>query len=603
MSILHIENANTGFCATGDMKTFLTTLAIGLLLLVAVRGEPSVQASLSESTTQIDHPVQLRIEILNARIAAPPKIVASGLTITFAGQSIGVRTMNSQTTTTTLFSYIVTASTGGTFTIPPVDINIGGRTYPTPKLTLRVAQEVPDRKPAAGKLYFAELVVPKDSAYVGEQIPIELRFYFDRRVWYEPYPQGQLPIIDGDGFVTKKYSAPAEKQQTLDGREYQVLIYKTAITGVKTGRLDLHSAYQEFMVRLPVIQRTPPGSDDFSDQMPFPNPFDTFERKDVKVSSSGASIDVKPLPEAGRPPNFSGAIGQFNLAALVEPAKTGIGDPVNLKVQVEGLGNFDRMGAPVLTQATGWRTYQPSNETEILDDVGMSALKTFTYAIVPVDTVSQAPIAEFTYFDPEAEKYVTVRASPLPVEVEGRPLPQVSPPVAGVTPSIQTTPAPAPPLEVLDIRTSNSRAASFAPLIRQPIFWIGQAVPAGVFLLFGLGLWFRSFQATTLLVRPFLKERTALRRELDSAGPEQLFAAATRLLELDVLIKAHGSLRSLPLEDALRRKQISSEFRAELDRLVEKRSRLRYGHLASEPITKPEREEIKSLVRRWETAS
>ncbi|MGA8657016.1 MAG: BatD family protein [Chthoniobacterales bacterium] len=585
------------------MKTLLTTIAIGLLLLSAGRAEPSVQASLSESSAQIDQPVQLRIEVQNARIAAPPRVVASGLTITFAGQSIGVRTMNSQTTTTTLFSYIVTASTAGTFAIPPIDINIGGRTYQTPKLTLQVAQDAPDRKTSGGKLYFAELIVPKDSVYVGEQIPIELRFYFDRRVWYEPYPQGQLPIIDGDGFVTKKYATPAEKQQTLDGREYQVLIYKTAITGVKTGRLDLHSAYQEFMVRLPAIQRNPPGFDDFSDQTPFPNPFDTFERKDVKISSSGVSIDVKPLPEAGRPPNFSGAIGQFNLAALVQPTKTGVGDPVTLKVQVEGLGNFDRMGPPVLTQTTGWRTYQPTNETEILDDVGMSALKTFTYAIVPVDKVSQAPIAEFSYFDPETGKYVTVHASPLALEVEGRPIPQVAPPVGGPSPTIQTTPTPAPPLEVLDIRTSNSRAASFVPLIRQPIFWIGQAVPGGAFLLFGLALWFRNLQASTLPIRPFLKERAALRRELNSAEPEQLFAAATRLLELDVLIKARGSLRNLPIEDALQRKQISSEFRAELDRLVEKRARLRYGHLVSEPITKPEREEIKSLIRRWEVAS
>jgi hypothetical protein len=464
-------------------------------------------------------------------------------------------------------------------------------------------EEAPGHKTSADKFYFAELVVPKDSAFVGEQIPIELRFYFDRRIWYEPYPQGQLPIIDGDGFVTRKYAAPTEKQQTIDGREYQVLIYKTAITGVKTGRLDLHSAYQEFMIRVPAIQRSPPGFDDFSDQTPFPNPFDTFERKDVKISSSGVSIDIKPLPEAGRPSDFSGAIGQFDLAAMIQPTKTSVGNPVTLKVQVEGLGNFDRMGAPVLTQTNGWRTYQPTNDTETLDEIGMSALKTFSYAVVPLDTVHQAPIAEFSYFDPEKEKYVTLHGPRLPIEVEGRPIPQVTPPAAGPKPSIEPTPTPALPLEVLDIRTSNSSVGSFVPLIRQPIFWIGQAVPGSAFLLFGLGLWLRNFQAGTLPIRSFLKERTALRRQLDSAEPEQLLPAATRLLELDVLIKAGGSLRSVPVEDAIQRKQIPSEFRTELDGLVEKRNRLRYGHLVSEPITTTEREKIKSLIRRWETAS
>lgn len=603
MSILRTENVNAGSYATGDMKTYLTTLAIGLLLLSVGRGEPSVQATLSENTVQIGQPVQLQIEIQNARIAAPPRVVASGLAITFAGQSIGLRTMNSRTTTTTQFSYIVTASTSGTFTIPPVEININGKGYQTAKLTLRVVEEAPGRTASADKLYFAELIVPKDSAFVGEQIPIELRFYFDRRIWFEPYPQGQLPIIDGDGFVTRKYAAPVEKQQTIDGHDYQVLIYKTAITGVKTGRLDLHSAYQEFMVRLPAVQRSPPGFDDFPDQAPFPNPFGSFERKDVKVSSGAVSIDIKPLPEAGRPPNFSGAIGQFNLAAMVQPTKTGVGNPVTLKVQVEGLGNFDRMGAPALTQTSGWRTYQPTNDTQTLDDIGMNALKSFSYAIVPLDAVKQTPVAEFSYFDPEKEKYVTLHGPPLAVQVEGRPIPQITPPGAGPTPGIEPSPTPPLPLEVLDIRTSNSSAGSFVPLIRQPIFWIGQAVPGGAFLLFGLGLWLRNVQASTLPVRSFLKERTNLRRELDSAEPEQLLPAATRLLELDVLIRARGSLRNLPIEDALQRKQIPSEFRAELDDLVEKRNRLRYGHLVSEPFTNAERQKIKSLIRRWEAVA
>src|SRR6516164_10971071 len=108
MSILRTENVNVESYETGDMKRFLTTVGLGLLLLSVGRGEPSVQATLSESTVQMGQPTQLRIEIQNARIAAPPKVVASGLAITFAGQSIGLRTMNSQITTTTQFSYIVT---------------------------------------------------------------------------------------------------------------------------------------------------------------------------------------------------------------------------------------------------------------------------------------------------------------------------------------------------------------------------------------------------------------------------------------------------------------------------------------------------------------
>ena len=104
-----------------------------------------------------------------------------------------------------------------------------------------------------------ELVVPKESAYVGEQIPIELRFYFNQRMQYQPYPQGQYPLIDGEGFVTKKYPEPTEKQFESNGRLYHVVVYKTGLTGVKPGKLELQSATQSFLVSSPFGMRSAPG--------------------------------------------------------------------------------------------------------------------------------------------------------------------------------------------------------------------------------------------------------------------------------------------------------------------------------------------------------
>ena len=233
---------------------------------------------------------------------------------------------------------------------------------------------------ASDKLYFAELVIPKESAYVGEQIPIELRFYFNQRMQYQPYPQGQYPLIDGEGFVTKKYPEPTEKHFESNGRMYHVVVYKTGLTGVKPGKLELESATQSFLVSSPFGMRSAPG---------FIDPSEDFQQQVVDVKTNGATIDIKPLPTAGRPATFSGAVGDFSLATSAQPTKGRTGDPVSMKVEIKGFGNFDRMEQPTLTNTEGWRTYQPSEETQAMDDLGLSAVKTFYFPLVAEKPVNK----------------------------------------------------------------------------------------------------------------------------------------------------------------------------------------------------------------------
>src|ERR1700730_554956 len=379
-----------------------------LLQLPALGAEPVIRANLSVASTTVDQPVELQIELQNARIIDPPEVAAGHLQIDKAGQSTRYQVINGQTSFSSIFSYLVTPSLEGTFSIPPVSITIDGRTYYTNELTLQVSKKAPNSPTnAQDKPYFGELVIPKDSAFVGEPVPVELRFYFDRRIWYQPYPQGQFPIIDGDGFVTKKYPDPVEKEETVNGKRYRLLIYRTAITGVHAGRLELPSAYQEFLLHLPVTQNSP-RFDDFCEQSPFGNQSNAFERKDVKVETNSGSIEIKPLPEAGRPVDFSGGVGQFTMESSVSPERSKVGDPVIFQVQVKGLGNFDRVQGPHLEAMPEWNVHSPVSDVTPLDEVGLSAIKAFAYVLIPQSPVNRTPSATFSYFDPANEKYVTL---------------------------------------------------------------------------------------------------------------------------------------------------------------------------------------------------
>jgi len=587
------------FFATGEMKSLLSVLVLLLGVVTIAVAEPSISASLSETVTDVDHPVQLEIKLENARMTRPPTIIANGLSINFAGTSSRAQILNFQASTITTFTYIVTPTKEGIYEIPAVEVSLGGKTYRTSSLTLKVIHSDTNNagRPAnSDKPYFGELVIPKDSAYVGEQIPIELRFYFNQRIQYQPYPQGQYPIIDGEGFVTKKYPEPNEKQFELNGRPYHVVVYKTALTGVKPGKLELQSATQSFLVSTPFGSRNSPG---------FVDPFEDYQQQVIDVKTNGASIDIKALPAADRPASFSGAVGDFTLATSAQPSKTKTGDPVSMKVEIKGLGNFDRMERPTLTNTDGWRTYQPSEETAALDDLGLSAVKTFSYPLVAEKPVSNLPIVEFSYFDPNAEKYVTLKSSPLNIEVDGERLPDVSvPPVALGSPRAPQAKAQPIP-DVLDIQTRPPTSASFLPLVAQPAFWIGQAIPAGGFLLLGVGLWFRNARIASLPHRTLNRERRALWKKVDASDnrPEVL-QAAVRILELDILTQTRvkaGHHKSL--EEVISEEGLPADLQSSVRELLAARGATVYGHLGSEFLTEEERARIKRILSRWKVAA
>ena len=580
------------------MNKLIGALTVLLWLGTLALAETSISASLSESVTEVDHPVQLEVKVENARIARPPTVVATGLSINFAGTSSRTQILNFQASSTTTFTYIVTPTQEGDFEIPAIEVSAGGKVYRTSSLTLKVVHENSraGQPTDSEKPYFAELVVPKESAYVGEQIPIELRFYFNQRMQYQPYPQGQYPLIDGEGFVTKKYLEPTEKQLESNGRIYHVVIYKTGLTGVKPGKLELQSATQSFLISSTFGQRNAPG---------FIDPMENFQQQVVDVKTNGASIDIKPLPAAGRPATFSGTVGDFTLATSAQPTKARTGDPVTLKVEIKGLGNFDRVEQPALRNTDGWRTYQPSEETQALDDLGLSAIKTFNFPLIPAKRVSSLPTVEFSYFDPNAEKYVTLKSSPINMEIEGDQLPEMaaSPASPAISSSLATKPPPM--LDILDIRTQLPAPASFLPLVEQPAFWIGQAIPASALLLLGLGLCIRNARNAGQPQRILNQEKRILWKKIDgSTNRPEVFQAAVRLLELNSRRNLRGkTTRPRPLNELISEGTVPKDLQSEVRALLETREATVYGHVGSESLTEEERSKIKTLLNRWKATA
>src|SRR5215471_12174494 len=212
----------------------------------------------------------------------------------------------------------------------------------------------------------------------------------------------------------------------------------SALSAVKTGDYPLNLDLP-VMVRVQEkgARRSNPFKDFFGDDSGFDDSFfdDFFSnatQKPLTLHTNGAAVKIKPLPTQGRPSDFSGAVGQFDMSSEASAKNGTTGDPLTLKIRIEGRGNFDRVMTSGLTNSSDWKTYKPNGKFAANDSAGIEGEKTFEQSIVPTRAGAQEiPALNFSYFDPEAQRYVTKNAAPIGIDVaQGN----ASAPVATLTP-------------------------------------------------------------------------------------------------------------------------------------------------------------------------
>src|SRR5256885_10430249 len=228
---------------------------------------PNVTAVLSNSQTVVGETVDLRIKVVGPGDAQPPEEIAiDGLEIHATGQSRQFEIHNFATSSSVTYSYTILPLRAGRFTIPSQTVRAGANLLKTPELTLNVADS-PSRpsgvRPSRGTqtqsdraidLVFAELIVPQKTAYVGEIVPVQIRMGFDPRVrprLIEP------PEITGQGFTAQKLQESGQSSETINGRPYDVVTYKTAIAAARAGKFEVGPVKAKAQVIVPRRRSAP----------------------------------------------------------------------------------------------------------------------------------------------------------------------------------------------------------------------------------------------------------------------------------------------------------------------------------------------------------
>lgn len=597
----------------------------------AYADSPSVTAVLNSSEAALGETVHLEIRITGARGGeAPEEIMVDGLEIHRTGTSQRIEMNNLSLTSSVVYDYTVMPLRAGTFTIPPQTIRVGNNSLRTPALTLNVAdssgrssagRSARDTQAAgANNMVFAELIVPSKSAYVGEIVPVQIRMGFDPRVrprLIEP------PEITGQGFTAQKLQESGQNTETIAGRPYEVVSYKTAIAAARAGKFEIgpvKAKAQVIVPRRPSAPRSRPRSpfdlfdqdDPFSDPF-FANPFSQVgERREVQIKSEPVALEVKPLPP-NAPVSFSGAIGNFTMTTDAKPRTVQVGDPITVTTTISGRGNFDRVNAPVVEDERGWHKYPPSSKFKQDDEVGISGTKTFEMVLSPNEKKQGLPLLAFSYFDPVKAQYVTLHSEPIPINVEGGAAvaqnagaPQTGAPSPAVAHAASPAPTATKPQDILYQLTERPRGGeSFAPTYTRNVFWAAQLIP--LLALIGFAGWkirrARIDNREAQRIAALQHEATDLMHKLhrNDVSPREYYAEASRIVRVKAAL-ASGSRRIDPnmvdAETAAETFKLNSDSRDRLRRLFEQSDEWQYSGAHNGPgkISSENQREVLELI-------
>jgi hypothetical protein len=439
------------------MKRFLMQFLVVVLLLGAAgqalpQSPPQISARLEPQEIEVGNLSALTVTVsgvTSAQVSVPD---VPGLKIIYAGQQSNFSMINGQTSRQLSIIYHVRAMQEGDYTIPPISVSEGGQDAHSDPVQLHVtgglssnvapspaqnrsqqlqqqlaaittaaraatsAQQADeptrDNNPQTDAI-FVRLTAPKKIVYVGELVPIQIKLYVRNDA---PAKLRSLPSLAGDAFAMNKLPAePLQAVENIDGMPYQTATWNTALSAVKSGEYPV-----QVEVGLTVLQRQARHGGAFDD--PFFALFSSSVKQvDQTYANEAETWRAQPLPSEGKPASFSGAIGEFKLSAQADPSQAMVGDPVTLRLTVEGRGNFNAVNPPQLENVDGWKTYTAGGKTEVSDPCGISGKKVFEEAIIPKKTALSMPKAVFSWFSPEAKQYITREVVPPQVTIVDAP--------------------------------------------------------------------------------------------------------------------------------------------------------------------------------------
>lgn len=327
--------------------------------------------------------------------------------------SQSTRIENGRRTSETSYSYVfyLQALREGKFTIPGATYSKGGKTYTSESAAIEVVGDASRRQTAPGTSestsvqqsdgaeIFVRLILNKKEVFLGEPVAATVKLY--TRIDISGINEVKYPTFNG--FLKEEIPTPqltSLERENVNGTIYGTGVFqKFLLYPQKTGEIIIDPVQITVLMR----QQTGTGDPFFGDI------FQTFSTVPRMVAGETMKINVKPLP-AGRPADFMGAVGDFDLRAEINRDTIQVNDAVNLKLILTGRGNIKLADAPVVTIPAGLESYDPKMTLNAANsESGTSGSKTFEFLIIPRNAGDYTiPAVTYSFFDPSTGQYKRV---------------------------------------------------------------------------------------------------------------------------------------------------------------------------------------------------
>ncbi len=331
-----------------------------------------------------------------------------------AGSGSSIQTVDDRTTISYSENYVIVAGQPGTMVLPGVTVVVDDRTYRTN------AVEVTVSAPGTTDRLALEFTLSETTCYVGQPVVLTVRWIVKAQVKDAVF---DVPVFKSDDFfiedlpdTTGAYAKTdatihgvpvvvSENREMIKGMEAAIVSFRKVLIPKRPGRITLEP--------VTVSTNMATGRVRTSDLF---NPMRvTYER--FVVRSEALTLNVRALPETGRPRGFYGLVGRHTISASATPTEVSVGDPITLTIRIGGNPYLKPVQWPDLEEvrelADNFRI--PAEKASPLVEDGH---KVFTQTLrAGNDHVTEIPPIPLAYFDPDAGDYVVARTRPIPLKV------------------------------------------------------------------------------------------------------------------------------------------------------------------------------------------
>ena len=335
--------------------------------------------------------------------------------------SFSTSIINGQMSAQRSFIYYFKPLKEGEFTFPEQNVNVDGTLYKSSPVTIKVVAAETEvrnsrrrnslfddffsnpmgqtRQSSREPEIFAELRVPQRTYYQGEAIPVEVHLVF---FGIEIHPQrSSMEWPNMTDFWIEDGASPNQpaKRVELNGKYYnESMVGRRIVYANKSGDLTIGPAVFNLMVSTGGFMA---------------------DWQNVKRQTKPLTLKVLPLPEEGKPVDFSGAVGSFKLRAELDRQELSVGETLSLKVILEGDGNFSAIQKfPLEALKEQFEIFDGGAPT-VEEQAGRVNQKTWVYALVPKQEGEfEIPPLSFNFFDIGKKKYQTVESEGFKVVVK-----------------------------------------------------------------------------------------------------------------------------------------------------------------------------------------